>query len=499
MENNIKDLDSNIIEGVEKFKGQKVLVIGEAMLDKFLVGRSSRLNREAPVPIVDLENQILSPGGASNAAVNVVDLGGSVNFISVAGDDQEGNDLRKALGERGVCSKSIVVDKARRTLTKQRVMSGNHMLVRFDQGDTHALSAETEKKVIKLLQELYPASDAVVISDYGYGVVTDKVIKALKELQQEHKKVLVVDSKYLDKYKEMEPPVVKPNYQEAVNLLGITKPAEPGNRVEQIRKYRDKMFELTGAEVVAVTVDIEGSVIFERKGSTYRTHTKPVENSKAVGAGDTYTSAFALSLSAGLSTASAAEIAAASATVVAQKDGTATCTQRELEFFFSVDNKHITDDLSLSLLIDRYKELGKRIIFTNGCFDILHSGHVKYLNQAKEFGDVLIIGLNSDESIKRLKGPERPINSEFDRLQVLSGLSSVDHVVVFEEDTPMNLIKKVKPDLFVKGGDYTRDTLPEASLVEGMGGEVKIVPLVNGRSTTNVIKKFEQIESLNGS
>jgi D-beta-D-heptose 7-phosphate kinase/D-beta-D-heptose 1-phosphate adenosyltransferase len=269
--------------------------------------------------------------------------------------------------------------------------------------------------------------------------------------------------------------------------------------VEQIKGYRDKIFQLTGAQVAAVTVDIEGSIIFERGGSTYRTHTRPVENSKAVGAGDTYTSAFALSLSAGLQVASAGEIAAASATIVAQKDGTATCTQKELQFFFSVDNKHIKDDVSLSLLIDRYKELGKKIVFTNGCFDILHSGHVKYLKQAKELGDVLIIGLNSDSSIRGLKGPDRPVNSVSDRLQVLSALSSIDHVIIFEDDTPINLIKKVKPDMFVKGGDYTKDTLPEVPAIEGMGGEVKIIPLVPGRSTTKILKRFEKVESLNGS
>ncbi|HET6528304.1 MAG TPA: D-glycero-beta-D-manno-heptose 1-phosphate adenylyltransferase [Balneolaceae bacterium] len=492
-------MKKSIIKGIEKFKNQKVLVIGEAMLDKFLVGRSSRLNREAPVPIVDLESQNLSPGGASNAAVNVVDLGGNVNFISVIGDDAEGKSLQKALGERGVNTKAVVIDKSRRTLTKQRVMSGNHMLVRFDQGDIHTIDEQTEEKVINLLKELYPQSDAVIVSDYGYGVITSRVIQALKKLRQEHKKVLVVDSKYLDRYKEMAPPVVKPNYQEAVNLLGITKPAEPGYRVEQIKGYRDKLFELTGAQVVAVTVDIEGSIIFERGGGTYRTHTKPVENSKAIGAGDTYTSAFALSLGAGLDTASAGETAAASATIVAQKDGTATCTQKELQFFFSVDNKHIKDDVSLGLLIDRYKELGKKIVFTNGCFDILHSGHVKYLKQAKELGDVLIVGLNSDYSIQRLKGPGRPVNAASDRLQVLSALSSVDHVVVFDDDTPINLIKKIKPDMFVKGGDYTKETLPETSAIEDMGGEVKIIPLVPGRSTTRILSRFEKVESLNGS
>lgn len=491
-------MKKNILKGIDKFRKQNVLVIGEAMLDKFLVGQSSRLNREAPVPIVDIEKHILSPGGASNAAVNVVQLGGNVNFISVLGGDQEGTDLTAALEERGVKAESIIVDDARRTLTKQRVMSGNHMLVRFDQGDTHEIDSSIEEQVIHALKGHYPVSDAVIVSDYGYGIITPRVIKVLKHLQQKYKKVLMVDSKYLDRYKEVAPPVVKPNYQEAAKLLGITKVAEAGQRIEQIKSYRTKVLELTGADIAAVTVDIEGSIIFERGGNTYQTQTKPVENSKAIGAGDTYTSAFALSLSAGFDVSSAAKIAAASATVVAQKDGTAICTQKELQFFFSVENKFINDDLSLKLLIDRYKETNKRIVFTNGCFDILHSGHVKYLNQAKEFGDILIVGLNSDESIKRLKGAERPINAMYDRLQVLAGLSSVDHIIVFKEDTPVNLIKKIKPDLFVKGGDYTKETLPEAPVVERLGGTVKTIPLVQGRSTTSIISRYKRVESLNG-
>ncbi len=487
------------IKSIESFKDQNVMVIGEAMLDKFLVGRSSRLNREAPVPIVDLESQNLSAGGASNAAVNVVDLGGSVNFISVMGRDQEGNDLRKVLIENGVNPESVITDKTRRTLSKQRVMCGNHMLVRFDQGDTHSINEQTEARVIELLEEHFPVSDAVIISDYGYGVLTPRIIDVLKKLQQKYNKPLVVDSKYLDRYRELAPPVVKPNYKEAVKLLGITKAADEGARIEQIKNYRDKVFKLTGADIAAVTVDIEGSIIFEKNGGTHTTATKPVENSKAIGAGDTYTSAFALSLAAGMDVASAGDTAAASATIVAQKDGTATCTQKELQYFFSIDNKHIKDNVSLRLLIERYKELDKKIVFTNGCFDILHSGHVKYLKQARELGDILIVGLNSDSSVRRLKGSSRPVNTADDRLQVLSGLQSVDHIAIFDEDTPVNLIKKVQPDMFVKGGDYSAESLPEAPAIEDMGGEIKIIPLVPGRSTTGIINRYEKAETLNGS
>lgn len=492
-------MESNILEGIERFSEQNILVIGEAMLDKFLVGRSHRLNREAPVPIVDLESQTLSPGGAANAAVNVVELGGKVHFLSVTGDDQEGEDLRKVLKEQGVSPEGILMEEERTTLTKQRVMSGNHMLVRFDNGDTHALRPEVEQEIIRLLREKYPVSNAVVVSDYGYGVVTPKIVQTIHELQQQHQKVLIVDSKYLDTFKDIAPPVVKPNYKEAVNLLGITQQAQPGQRVEQIKQYKEEILKVTGAGIAAVTLDIEGSIIFERNGGTYRTHTKPVENSKAVGAGDTYTSTFALALGAGLSTAAAAEVSAAAATVVAQKDGTATCTSKELRFFFSIDSKHINDDHLLQQLIERYRELDKKVVFTNGCFDILHSGHVRYLNKARELGDVLIVGLNSDESVKRLKGPERPINEVYDRVQVLSGLSCIDHVVVFEDDTPIDLIRKIKPDLFVKGGDYKKEALPETEVVEELGGKTQIIPLIKGRSTTNIIKKFKEMESVNGS
>ena len=492
-------MNTGKIQQIENFKNQNVLVIGEAMLDKFLVGHSSRLNREAPVPIVDLDDQNLSAGGASNTAVNIVDLGGNVRFISVIGNDEEGKSLRTVLKESGVPSQSVLVDEGRKTIAKQRVMCGNHMLVRFDKGDTQALSKKMEDKVIVQLKKYYAQSDAVIVSDYGYGILTHKAIEALKKLHQKYQKPLLVDSKYLDRYRALKPPFVKPNYREAVKLLGITKPAEKGKRVKQIKKYRDKILEITGAKVAAVTVDIEGSIIFDRNGSTHTTDTKPVENSKAIGAGDTYTGAFALSLAAGMGIPAAADTAAASATIVAQKDGTATCTQKELQYFFSASNKYIADDANLQLLRERYNELGKKIIFTNGCFDIVHSGHVKYLQQAQELGDILIVGLNSDASVRRLKGVNRPVNRAEDRLSVLAGLQSVDHIIIFNEETPINLIKKIKPDVFVKGGDYTLDGLPEAPAIKNMGGEVKIIPLLPGKSTTGILKRYKKAETANGS
>lgn len=478
---------------INTFKDQNILIIGDAMLDIYLKGTSGRICREAPVPIVDVQSQVEVAGGAANTAVNVANLGGNAYFLSVVGNDWESKVLLQTLKQQQVHTDTIISERQRKTLTKQRVMADNHMLVRFDYGSTQSITETTEQKIIDKLLLRYSQMDAVIISDYGYGILTDKIIFTLQRLQQSEPKILIIDSKYLDKYKMLSPTAVKPNYQEAVALLGITQiPPVVGKRLQQIELYREYLLEKTGADIAAVTVDVEGSLIFAYGKPAYRTYTKPVEHSKSAGAGDTYTATLALALASTATTQTAAELAAAAATIVVQKEGTATCNREELQLFFSEQDKQISSNPQLELLLKQYRNEGKRIVFTNGCFDILHSGHVNYLNRAKHFGDILIIGLNSDESIKRLKGPERPINTLSDRLQVLSGLSSVDHIVPFTENTPINLIKKIRPDVYVKGGDYTRETLPEVPVVEGYGGHVELVPFVKDRSTTEIIRRIRK-------
>nr|WP_238361098.1 D-glycero-beta-D-manno-heptose 1-phosphate adenylyltransferase [Iningainema tapete] len=498
----------------------KVIVIGEAMLDGYISGKSDRLCPEAPVPVVTVNNRLYVPGGAANTALNVQSLGGNVKFLSVIGDDWEGSQLRQALLDRGVSTEYILSQPDRQTLTKQRVMAAGQILVRFDSGTTDPIGDRTEQLLIDKLKLLFSECDAVIVSDYAYGILTKNVINELAQLQHSNPRVLVVDSKNLTAYSHLGATAVKPNYEQVVQLIpnpslpnpslpplhkgGLSNPLMPplhkgglgGFRANQIAPYGEKLLDITGAKIAAVTLDAEGAIIFERSRSPHRTYAQPTIQSRTTGAGDTFTSALTLALAAGATTALAADFAAAAAAVVVAKDGTTACSTEELRQFLSPSQKYIPNCNELVSRITAYRNAQQKIVFTNGCFDILHPGHVWYLQQAKALGDILIIGVNSDDSIRRIKGSTRPINPLEDRLQVLEGLGCVNHLVAFDEDTPCNLISLICPDIYVKGGDYTRETLPEAPLVEQFGGVVEILPFVENRSTTRIIERINKLNLL---
>ncbi|SOD39966.1 D-glycero-beta-D-manno-heptose 1-phosphate adenylyltransferase [Nitrosovibrio sp. Nv4] len=487
-------MNSECLAIINRFGGLKVLVIGDAMLDVYMDGSANRICREAPVPIVDIKEVKAMPGGAANTAVNLAELGAEVHYLSAVGCDREAELLKDTLTGHGLDISLIICDQARRTITKQRVTAGSQLLVRFDSGTTDAVCGEYEQQIIEALKEKFHEVDAVVVSDYGYGIMTDKVIDALGALQGKRENILVIDAKSLDKYSCVGATVAKPNYQELVTLLAITEPAAIGHRSEQIKLHGQKLLKKTGTKYVAATIDIEGALLFQHGKEPYRTFSKPVENTKAAGAGDTYVSALTLALAGGASIEVAGEIAKSAAVVILQKSGTATCTHNELSQYLGSSSKYIRDWQELKSHVDTFKKEGKRIVFTNGCFDLLHSGHVTYLEQARALGDVLVLGLNSDASIKRLKGSARPINNLYERLRILSGLEAVTLITSFEEDTPINLLDIIQPDVYVKGGDYTIGNLPEAPIVLGYGGKVEIMPFVQDRSTTNIITRIKNLD-----
>lgn len=477
-------------ELIQAFARLKVVVLGDAMLDTYFTGTTNRLCQEAPVPIVDVGERRDFPGGAANSALNVRDLGALPLFLSVVGDDLEGALLRQCLLQRGISPEYLISRTTRRTLWKSRIMAGSHMAVRFDQGSTQLIDEEAERLLIDMAVRLIPESDVVLISDYGYGVLTPRIIDCLAELQAGHRQTMVIDSKNLPAYRHLGVTAVKPNYGETMKLLGGVDPGNSPRRWEDMVALGDRVLELAGARIAAVTLDSEGALVFEQGSPAYRTYAQPVPQFHAAGAGDTFLATFALALAVGATTAVAAEMASAASAVVVAKEHTATCSAVELRQQLSGEGNLRTELLDVLPLVDFHRVKGRRIVMTNGCFDILHRGHITYLQQARALGDVLVVGVNSDESIRRLKGPNRPINSLADRLGVLAGLRCVDHLVVFEEDTPHRLIEAIRPDVFVKGGDYTRETLPEASLVEQLGGTVKILPFVADRSTSGLIERI---------
>ena len=482
------------IDLISAWAGLRVLVLGEAMLDRYLHGSASRLSPEAPVPVVAVSGRDEAPGGAANTAVNVAALGGSPTLLSVLGVDSEGQALTEALAGYGVDAQNVFSNSARQTSTKQRVVAGSQMVVRFDEGSTEPIDAETEGQLVDRLRELWSDHDAVVVSDYDYGIVTSAVISALVHLQAEYPKVLVVDSKRLTAFRDAEPTAVKPNYEQSVQLVGAARFPGCSNRWEAVGECADLILDKTRARIAAVTLDRDGALILERGQPPHHTHSRATQHPTTAGAGDTFAAALALALAAGGATTDAADLATAAAAIVVGKDGTAACSAQEL--LRSLVPAGILWDLaSLSAEVERQRAAGKRIVLTNGCFDVIHTGHVEYLTRARGLGDLLIVGVNSDDGVRRLKGPSRPVNGLEDRARVLAALACVDHVVAFDEDTPVDLVRRLRPDVFVKGGDYTIERLPEAPVVRELGGEVRILPHVAGRSTTNILQRVHEANS----
>jgi D-beta-D-heptose 7-phosphate kinase/D-beta-D-heptose 1-phosphate adenosyltransferase len=481
---------------VDRFGHLRCLVIGEAILDSYLRGTADRLCREAPVPIVSVQQRENLPGGAANTAVNVACLGAQVEFLSVIGDDLQGHTLRQELIGRGVGTQHLLVQEGRCTLAKHRVLAGGQILIRFDEGHTHPIDRDTERLLAARLSELFHCFDAVIVSDYGYGVLTPDLIATLGHLQASHPTVLVVDSKHLPQYRQVGVTAIKPNYDEVVRLLGSGQSGPFGSRAEWVAAHRKRLLELTGARIAAVTLDTDGAIIIESDGDCYRTYARPVEHSLAVGAGDTFASVLALALAAGAGTHEAAELASAAASIVVCREGTATCSAHELRQHLSTGHKYIPDLHHMAERAQFYHRQGKRIVFTNGCFDILHAGHIAFLNRARALGDVLVVAVNSDRSVRRLKGHGRPINRLQDRVKVLAALDCVDHIVPFDDDIPTTLICAIKPHVFAKGGNYTRDMLPEARTVEEMGGRVHILPCFEQGSTRTLIERIRSINAL---
>uniref|UniRef100_UPI003D7F2379 PfkB family carbohydrate kinase n=1 Tax=Pedobacter sp. TaxID=1411316 RepID=UPI003D7F2379 len=457
----------------EQFKKYKVLVIGDFIVDAYFNGSCNRVAPEAPVPVVDVNHKCYCLGGAANVAANLKALGASVRFCSVTGKDESAEKGVQLLKDAGLTAELLLKDEGRQTLLKTRITTPAQTLLRYDEGSTTVLTENTLAKLLDNIRGAYATCDAVLIADYQKGVINTEVINLLVELKREKAKLIAVDSKRLNEFSALEPSLTKPNYEEAIKIVGL--PYQSAGRVQQLQQAGPTLFAQTKAAVTAVTLDEEGSLLF--KGSELLFHVKaPVAGKNQVsGAGDTYISACLLALCAKADVQYMADLGTSAAAIAIGKEHTALCYLEELSGSCLPVAKHISSQTSLKSSCAWYKSQGKRIVFTNGCFDILHSGHVSYLNQAKAMGDILIVGLNTDESIKRLKGSSRPVNSLANRIQVLAALSCVDHIVTFgskKDDTPIELIKMVQPQLFVKGGDYKNTQLPEAAILNKLGCEI---------------------------
>jgi rfaE bifunctional protein nucleotidyltransferase chain/domain/rfaE bifunctional protein kinase chain/domain len=475
-----------------RWRGATVLVVGDALLDGWLMGAPRRLCREAPAPVLEVERTTYAGGGAANTAVNIAALGGRSVLVAAIGEDPDGGRLRRRLDAAGVDHR-LVPARGRRTLAKRRLVAEDQIMLRFDEGDSGPLPAGAASALVAAVAAaLDEGVDAVVVGDYGGGGVDDSV-RALLARRRGDIPLLVVDAHDPGPWATVRPDLVTPSFAEACRLLECEPAVVGAHRAEWAAGVADRLFALTGAPTVAVTLDADGSVVLTSELEPVRTYAQPVPASHTTGAGDAYVAAFTLALAARVPLADAAAVAqlAAAAATRTSVPGTAVCDARGLlEVGGEADDQGALSAADLVAEVAAHRNQGRRIVFTNGCFDVLHRGHVGYLNQARRLGDVLIVAVNSDDSVRRLKGPERPVNPAEDRVAVLAALACVDHVVVFEEDSPANLIALVRPDLYVKGGDYRPEMIPEGPLVRELGGEVLTLDYLPDRSTTKLIGRI---------
>jgi rfaE bifunctional protein kinase chain/domain/rfaE bifunctional protein nucleotidyltransferase chain/domain len=474
--------------GTANEKTVHAVVVGDVMLDSWLLGSAKRLAQEAPVPVMSLEATENAPGGAANTAANLVALGARVRLVGVVGDDPSGADLVRSLRLLGVKTDLVTVP-GRRTAHKRRLVTGGQLTARYDEEDHDVIPEEAERELLRRVRAAVRGADVVVACDYGGGVFTPAVRRALAGFP-----LLVVDAHAVAPWRECGPAAVLPNFAEVVRLLG-DEDGEDGerDRPAYLMSRSDELLARTGAGIVVTTLDGDGTLLHRSGRPPYRTYAEPAPQHMATGAGDTYTAAFALWLAAGASPEEAAQAGQAAAGVVVRRPGTAICTRHDLLRALRRREGAVQAPERLAQLLDEHRRRGERVVFTNGCFDVLHRGHVTYLEQAGRLGDVLVVAVNSDASVARLKGPGRPVNPCEDRMSVLAALNDVDYVVEFDEDTPERLLRMIRPELYVKGGDYTPEMLPEAPLVRALGGEVRVLGYLPDHSTSAIIGRMQSL------
>lgn len=480
---------SDIETFLAKSANIKAVVVGDLMLDEYLWGATERISPEAPVPIVNVGREDLRLGGAGNVVNNLRVLGAQVALASVLGDDHDGEVIRERLQRAQVDVDALVHDHRRTTSRKTRILSGNQQMMRIDRESTQEVGPQVEAQLLQKLSLKIAAADVIYLSDYGKGVLSKTLIQGIIEQAKKHKTPVIVDPKGTDYTRYCGATLLTPNRKEASLATGIN-----------IKDHNTlcaagaQILALAQLEALVLTRSEQGMSIFQHNAEPVHLPTRGREVYDVSGAGDTVLTVVGLGLAAGFSLEQAAFMANIAAGVVVGKVGTSTASPAELVeaagFLIAGSQTKICDPHALQIVLRRLRQMGRKVVFTNGCFDILHAGHVSYLQRARELGDLLVLGLNSDASVRRLKGETRPLVPEADRAVILAALACVDYVVIFEEDTPLELISLLQPDVLVKGNDYTEDEVVGAELVRQWGGRVALMPFVTGRSTTALVSKI---------
>ena len=464
-----------------------VLVVGDVMLDQYVWGEVDRISPEAPVPVLRATLRDEKPGGAANVAMNLAGLGACVTLVGFGGGDREQETLESLLADAGIEPLLTAVPNAP-TTTKLRILSGHRQMMRLDSEAAQAFSKDDYGRLLKRIFAVLPDASVVVLSDYAKGVLTEAVCQAVTREAHKHGIPVLVDPKSQSFARYRGATAICPNLKELAAATG-----EPAANLDQLLSAGQALLSSLEVKFMAVTLGEKGIAILQRNS---RFHAPAVVRQvyDVSGAGDTVIAVLALAMACDAPIETAVQLANVAAGVVVSKVGTVPIQREELlgalseEISLHMDEKVLQLDRLLSR-ITTWKSAGQRVVFTNGCFDILHIGHIRLLEEARRKGNRLIVGLNSDDSVRRLKGVLRPIVAESERAQILAALSAVDAMVVFDEDTPLRLIEAIRPDVLVKGGDYTEDTVIGAREVRAWGGRVELIPLAGDSSTTRLIAK----------
>lgn len=478
---------------LERLARPRVLVIGDLILDRYVNGDVERISPEAPIPVLSARTTAEKLGGAGNVAANLRSMEAEVEISGLVGNDGRGRMLVEMLQATGVRTSGVIVDDSRPTTEKTRMISGVQQVLRVDYEVSRPANDEVARRLLDGLEEAIGRAGAVILSDYGKGVLTREVLAAAIEIARRRNVPVLVDPKGSDYSRYKGASLITPNRKEAEEALG-----RKLSDLKELPRAAGDLIATADLQAAVITLGSQGMFLMSRHGNSMHVPTFAREVFDVTGAGDTVISHLALYLAAGLDLPTAVHLANHAAGIVVAKPGAACVTRGELLERLDQhergwrSNAKVAHGERLDALLKLWKSQNKRVVFTNGCFDILHVGHVDYLRFARMQGDVLVVGVNDDASVRRLKGPTRPVNSLEDRMAVLAALEMVDGVTSFSEDTPAQIVERVSPAVLVKGEDWKDKGVVGREWVEAHGGKVVLAPLVPGRSTTGTIERIER-------
>jgi len=487
-------MHEKLLKTVTNLGSPKVLVVGDFMLDVYIYGDALRISPEAPVHVLKVAKTEYSCGGAGSVAADLSALGAMPLCVGIIGDDQNGKTLIEKLTEAGVDVTGLLPVASRPTITKQRLIGlaqhrHRQQLMRIDQESDAPLSDEQNKAVLQAYKDRFKQADIVCLQDYNKGLLTPMVCEQMIQLATKAgKKILVDPCLSSDCSKYTGATLITPNRKEASAAVGLEI-----NSAADAAKAAEKLLKKLKLKAVVITLDKEGAYLKTEKTSEL-IPTRPRNVYDVTGAGDMVLATVAIALAADCDYKTAVQLSNVTSGIEVEKFGTATVTIEEIinEIAGKGDKLRSSDSLSIELANRRNQNA--TIVFTNGCFDVVHRGHIELLKFCKSRGDIVVVGLNSDSSVKAIKGPNRPVNNQYDRTAVLAALGTVDYITIFDEPDPLNLIKKIKPDVLVKGQDWADKTIVGAEFVASYGGKVVLAPLVEGKSSTATIERIKSLE-----